>query len=318
MQDDYTFGFEAEFANNVEPLVARLHEAGFCGTPELHRYHCGCEFCDWGNGYPFRAQTDSSCGGEVITDIQHDVDASVEAMEALQNLAVEVDAEPSLAAGLHVHVGAPAPGTAERADAFWSYLRWENVLGEVVAPGRWPGIREANRQVLYDLRAINPRNWDWHEVIQGSALMENDAPWRERRGASFSPSWVETQVGRDPAVMGTVKALVEEYARDLDRHSWLNLCTRGYNTFEFRLWNSTRVAWRMEMYVRASLLFMNPEAHGDLLRLSIIPDEGELLKVAGRHDPDLKRLLRRQLNAPKTHDAFSNLSASDPPLPMTA
>lgn len=313
MQESYSFGFEAEFQTNVQPLVARLHDAGLCGSPEMHRYHCGCEYCGWENGYAFRAQTDSSCGGEVITDIQYDVDEARDIMVALQEHAVEVDAEPSLDAGLHVHVGAPPPGSHQRADAFWAYLRWEEVLGSFVAPGRWPSMRAANRRTASDLRDINPgRTWDWHDAILDSDLIGLTPPWRtasaRRQGVPFNPLWVEERVDTNDAAMLGVKYLIEEHARDLDRHSWLNLSTRGYNTFEFRLWNATRVAWRMEMFVRASLLFMNPEAHGDLLRLSVIPSEAELLRVAGRHDPALKRLLRRQLNSPKGFEPFSDLT----------
>ena len=45
-----------------------------------------------------------------------------------------------------------------------------------------------------------------------------------------------------------------------DRHSNLNIAGGGRRpTWEFRLWNSTRSAWRMRMFCGISKAFMDPE-----------------------------------------------------------
>ena len=47
--------------------------------------------------------------------------------------------------------------------------------------------------------------------------------------------------------------------RGNDRHTNLNVGARRAVTWEFRLWNSTRAAWRMEMYCEMSKAFMDPD-----------------------------------------------------------
>src|SRR5205814_1718290 len=53
-----------------------------------------------------------------------------------------------------------------------------------------------------------------------------------------------------------------------DRHSNLNICPRRVPTWEFRLWNSTRVAWRMEMFAGLSVALMDPAVTIALAELS--------------------------------------------------
>ena len=257
-----TFGFEAEFGTGVSALVSALYGEEACGMSEMHSWHCGCEKCDFDNGYLFRAQTDSSCDGEVITSIFSDGDwhTARYAMELLERLAFDVDAEPSTDAGCHVHVGVGHLDFDQKVEAFDNYLRWEPVL-ERVSAGRWRHNRGANQPVRY------------------CSLNYCDTPY-----ASHAEN---------------------------DRHSQLNVNT-GHGTWEFRLWNSTRMAWRMELWVRLSLLFVNP----DFVASCDEVDPGDewddtLLTVVGMHDEECHRLLDRQFT-------YLNERAAEAPQLLTA
>jgi hypothetical protein len=273
-----TFGFEAEFQENVPALVTALHEEGLVADDEMHAYHCRCESCDFDSRWTYRAQTDSSCGGEVISQIfdSSNISTAVEAMQSLERAAIETDAEPSLGAGFHVHVDWRQLRERNLADdALWAYLRWEATLGELVARGRWPDVRGFNLSL--------------RRVVQGFDI----------DGTDTFDAWALSELKHE------VRCYVNE---DEDRHLWLNFNTRGRRTWEFRLFNSTRVAWRMEMYARLALLFVTPAAVPDLLEAT--PSYGQILDIARHHDEDLVPLLERQSMNPGVHTPFTMLMAA--------
>jgi hypothetical protein len=308
-----TFGFEAEFENNVEPVLDALHHRGLAGDANLHGYHCRCETCDFDSSWAFRGQSDSSCGGEIISGICDDFDEGRAWMTSLQAVAVDADAEPSLRAGFHVHVGiAPMDrefGFYGRALALWNYLRWENLLGDI-ASGRWPGVRGFNDRLT---SALSPYDEGLHRLLD-DGLPPWQQPYHQMAGGYHSSgpvdvAWLEEfsadVYGRDVAI--------KQWAYDttfmnVDRHSWLNIRTRNERTFEFRLWNSTRSAWRMEAFVRTSLLFVNPEATLDLANKPV--QMRSFMALAERHDPGLKALLKRQLDAPKSEGPLTVMAAA--------
>lgn len=266
-----TFGFEAEFGTGVAALTERLHAEGLCGMQEPHSWHCDCHLCTFStrNEYPFRVQTDSSCDGEVISPVMRSsrwADAR-KLMVQLQTLATDVDAEPSLRAGCHVHVNIDHLTEDEKHAAFEQFVRWEHVLLRVSA-GRWANNREANTSVA---RAI--RRYDAHSPA---------AEWGERFEHHF-------------------------YS---DRHSNLNLNTR-HQTWEFRLWNSTRVAWRMELWARLSLAMTSMPTVEDLAEV----DDDQVwddsfLEVITRHNSVTGRLLKRQYD-------YLNKRAAEAPALLT-
>lgn len=300
-----TFGLEAEFESNVESLVARLHRDGLTYDSTLHGYHCRCEeACDFDNGFVFRGQTDSSCGGEVISHVFRTEawDEARDAMLRLQEAAVEVDAEPSLRAGFHVHVG-NRPIRLHQTDTLWAYLRWEAVLGEVAAAGRFEAVRPFNHRLTSELCDI---------YLEGLCDDFEHAPFSLNRSTGawtqeFRPD-VLAEVCDDPHLINAVKQATLEFVMEGDRHGWVNLATRGHRTWEFRLWNATRSAWRMEMFARLSLLMVNPGALNELLTAT--PSAERLVTLAGHYDEDLAALLERQANGPRTNGPFSLLTAA--------
>lgn len=238
-----TFGFEFEVETEAIALTRHLYHAGLVGMPQMCGWHCQCDFCQLGSGFLFRAQTDSSCSGEIISDIlhhdPHDERHSAEVFALLQNAAVEVDAEPGPNAGLHVHVGIAHLSGRQMDDALWAYLRYEPLLIKLAA-GRFDAQRCSNDSVTsqcsYDLR----RRFRSEFVIDAIESIEASPNLRDER------------------------QLLREMHAGHDRHSNLNIAT-GKSTWEFRLWNSTRAAWRMEMLTRLSVALVDPDVNRRML-----------------------------------------------------
>lgn len=311
----FTFGYEAEFENNVEPLLARLHEQGLAGDSNLHGYHCRCESCNFTSGWAYRGQNDSSCGGEIISAVCSDWDVGRDWMTALEVAAVEVDAEPSLRAGFHVHVGMSAMirrGLFQQA-VLLNYLLWEPVLGEL-ATGRWPSLRSFNsslRDVLAYVRltAEGPDgdsriSWDVWDVLTEDGVAEDIT--HDLRNGNMG-----TFLDQSPQVQDAVVNIWTSAAMEfVDRHAWVSFQTRNRETVEFRLWNSTRSAWRMELAARTSLLFVNPDAYVDMLAKAMTaPTLDALASLAAQYDPGLEALIERQMTVDKTDRPFTVLAA---------
>lgn len=228
-------GFEAEFMTNVRSLTSDLRVKRLVGNSDIHHYHCDCDYCDVWEGYPLRVQSDSTCDGEVISKVQEDWDEAVELMTELQESAVAVDAEPGHSAGFHVHVDVEHLNSRLRDHVVQTFLLWEPAL-RVIAGGYADQMRDGggNSSPREQLR------WDVAEFLEletGEEFHGTQDQWhtllRERRESSFP---------------------VYQWHRNHDRHNLLNVRTR-HNTFEFRLWNSTRSAWRMELFARLSQAF---------------------------------------------------------------
>jgi hypothetical protein len=244
-----TFGYEAEYATNAPSLIARLHALGYASTPTLHGYHCDCHECV-DSDFHFRGQTDSTCSGEIISgvygrygedrrDYADEFEAFADGAQALATATLDVDAEPGMTAGFHVHVGNEHLAPAERADVVWEFVRWEPVLRKL-AGGRWTYQRDGMNTTLRRSIASTFTDYTGRRLTGDSVALAADY------AASFGGLSFDQ-----------FKLYVLHNHYEADRHS--NLCIRTrHHTFEFRLWNSTRSAWRMEMNVRVSLALMDP------------------------------------------------------------
>lgn len=281
-QPTLTFGFESEFQRNAQPLAGELHRRGLWADTTIHGWHCECPACSLGE-YPFKVQRDSTVDGEVISRVftvsELDTEAA-DAMRQLQEAAIEVDAEPGYDAGLHVHVKRPR-GDDLRAKGTVAYLLWESALISLAA-GRFHEVRAMNRPLMNDFVGLACR----HNGGFGSAR-------DNREGARRWLKDVRSDV-LDNLLDDAVDIHDELYGND--RHAHLCLNTR-FNTWEFRIWNSTRSAWRMEMAVRTSLAFVNPTVIGALLEYDGIRSSAELRHILQHidHDPRLVELIDRQI-----------------------
>lgn len=242
-----TYGFEAEFATNAARVIERLHSLGCAGDGTLHGYHCDCEYCQFRNGHAFRGQTDSSCSGEIISDVfglpdeeyadWNDEDAyeayrPADLMARLCAASVEVDAEPGLNSGFHVHVGIQDLNSEPLRNALWQFIRWEPILTRI-GGGRWQEQRAGMNTTVRQCTRYEFENW---------------------QGAYYSESRI-----RDAELSNDFLNAILTTQQCADRHSNLNVSARRSPTWEFRLWNSTRSAWRMEMFCGLSVALLDPD-----------------------------------------------------------
>ncbi len=248
-----TFGFEFEVATEAPALTRYLFAAGLVGQQQMCRWHCPCDLCSLDSGFLFRAQTDSSCSGEIITSILHHDPANfhynADVFTILENAAVETDAEPGLEAGMHVHVGVSHLTPAQLDKAFWAYLRYEHLLMRL-AGGRWPNQRADANTMVRDCVSLHLR-----DLAGGPA-----------RTTVATIAAIEESGRR----LANIRQDVTYTHRHNDRHSNLNLST-GHGTWEFRLWNSTRSAWRMELFTRLSVALVDPAVVDRLLKTPLKP-----------------------------------------------
>jgi len=173
-------------------------------------------------------------------------------MLTLERSAVEVDAEPGWTAGFHVHVSMNGASHTDRQRMLWRFMEWEPVL-MYIARGRFPGMREMNTSLATAHGPWIRRSCD----INGYAY---DVYY----GAADGDRYTGHYVTRPNA---TLRGALHDHHSEADRHSNLNVRTR-YNTWEMRLWNSTRSAWRMQLWCELSLAFLTPTVSASLPRPS--------------------------------------------------
>lgn len=244
-----TYGFEAEFTNNAAAVIAGLHERGLAGDRTLHGYHCDCDYCMFNNGHAFRGQTDSSCSGEIISDIFGGGNYGDEfaMMNALADTAVEVDAEPGPNSGFHVHVGVNGLTQEDLADALWQFVRWEPVLHRI-AGGRWSERRGGMNTAVRDNLQYTLTDYGGGRMTTGGLI--------------------QFEEGLEIDSLDRFKQAMLYRATDCDRHSNLNIGQHSHPTWEFRIWNSTRSAWRMGMFCGLSVALMDPAVVDGLSELA--------------------------------------------------
>jgi len=296
-----TFGMEIEFQDNAELLVEKTHMLypELLPSDSLHSYHCDCNNC-MSRTVTLRAQRDSSCSGELITKVFNENEFSefVEVLDCLQEVAVEVDAVPGTNAGVHVHVVPVTENFLQCHELLWQFMRWEDAVIRL-ANGRFPGLRPMNTSVqesnLYNLHTL------WYDYAP-----EGEARRRELSGFSeyvkkidALPSTLEVEVGQPRgATREWWLANLFNNHYEADRHSNLAIRTR-HDTWEFRVWNSTRSAWRWEMYAKMSLLLGNYEFMSNLKDVEVPSDPDEALAVlhplVGARDERLGELMGKQI-----------------------
>lgn len=253
---NYTFGFEAEFATDATPLVVELHRLGFTGGNTLHNYTCDCEFCtvvldNYDDGEPdlfhediwnLRAKYDSSCGGEVISKVFLSIEDAAPSFDAIEQSALSTDTEPGLQAGFHVHVGRRHLTKDWRGRLVFAMTLWENVLFDIAA-GRWPHNRGWNISLLQLLSYY----YGQEANTMGIAYDSVNGELLEKMLADVTGTMHERMFYRS----------VADDHQNVDRHSTMAFSPR-WPTMEFRLWNSTRAAWRMELWCRLSRILADP------------------------------------------------------------
>lgn len=260
-----TFGFESEWAANYQPLLDGLHAANLIPEPHAHRYHCSCDTCVDLNReysrYPLRAQTDSSCEGEIVSGVYH-LDRSqhvtdfMDLTRQIQEIAVASDAEPGLHAGFHVHARHPdihiSAGRVSPANA-------DLLVGITLALPSLVSTFAAGRHQM--VAGWNNRD-TWSEFQQ--TMRQYDQRWDGSHPVANLLRWREAV----PLINQTRDAEWAYHVFDnvvtRDRHGFVNWRTR-YHTIEVRLLRSTRMAWRMQMNCLLACLLVSPQFHAAVI-----------------------------------------------------
>jgi hypothetical protein len=260
MTTPYTFGFEAEFATPAHDIVRELNSVGLLGASTMHNYTCDCDVCevsvyDPESGeqdfnhediWPLRAKFDSSCGGEIISKVFSRMNDACYVFDKIESAAVKTDTEPGLAAGFHVHVGRRHMSKMMRGKLVVAMAMWEPILFDISA-GRWPHNRGWNTSLTSllsdhfysEARDAGINNFDF---INNSIVGDT----------------VETLKSSGESMIALFYRRTADEHMNVDRHSSMAFSPR-WPTMEFRLWNSTRAAWRMQLWCRLSRLLVNPE-----------------------------------------------------------
>lgn len=255
IEPSLTFGFEAEWGHNIDPLLRALCDDGYLPDPTLHRYHCDCDYCDIDSENLLRAQADSTCAGELISiPFRVDQDNMWQyLLDQIEQHAVEFDVEPGVDAGFHVHVSNTQStyhaayhndGTATYDPTYQKFLALSLVmpLFSDIATGR-----HATRSDM---------NTPFNRFVANA--------WTSATGQRYS--WPSTPLGFRSNISLQRETICTAFriAFDSDRHADVSFNTR-YQTTEYRLWRSSRSSWRMRMYILASALFNSPQFHQAIL-----------------------------------------------------
>lgn len=253
-----TFGWEAEYATPVTTLALELHRRDLTIDSSVHGYTCECSGCVhvnneddedcYGNSYDhdpfaFRVKHDSSCGGEVISRVFDNTTEAKTYWDILEEASVQTDSEPGLQAGFHVHVGRSHLLPAGRGRLVWMMMLFEDVLLQI-ASGRFTSHRGWNSRLE---EVMSPFMCDWIYENKGVTIYDTE----EQR------SNVMELISTSEDFARTFYRALGAAHRSVDRHTSMAFSPR-FPTMEFRLWNSTRASWRMELWCRLSLLLAEP------------------------------------------------------------
>jgi len=291
-----TFGFEAEFETNASQMLAKLVERDLTTQDGMHSWHCSCEeHCHFDlNPDTFRGQTDSTCSGEIISPVyaygdQNPLDRPRLPMEdflshvqVLQEAAIEVDAEPGTSSGFHVHIRPESNRARKRIP--WEFARWEQVLIEL-AGGSQGRHRSMNERIasyqqswwaMYGMHIVNEHG------LSGTIV---DIPTLQAH--------LLAQETRTTAFEHEVLNAFYSHVQESDRHANLAISAR-HQTLEFRVWNSTRAAWRMALFCGVSRVFGSEDFLEALALVPVTDGMDGFCSTVEAHDPDLAEAIGRQ------------------------
>ncbi len=249
-----TFGYEFEVHGNGAAVLDLLFSQGAVPDNSLHEYHCGdngCDDCDHENYGPrgqwlFSAQRDETVSAGFPSKVlTWGTEQAERAFLTMEHAAVLAGADLSGNSGMHVHVVKPEregndpeyvwnddpyadrPFTT-REQVTWRmlriFVRYQDDLELVAHAGRSGMRRYPNSRVsVHD-----------PELFWGQDL--DDAPSVNRHGRYVHAAPAEG--------------------------SWLEI-NRHPNTYEFRLWNAAKAAWRQRLAVGLSVAMVEAAMAGE-------------------------------------------------------
>lgn len=294
------FGFECELSSGAAPVIASLNQQRLAGMRTLHSYHCDCGDCrpndvEADGGYLFRGQHDCTVSGEIITSIlTHGADSAERAFTALSGTLLSQRAGVATNAGFHVHVDRTDMSTLDTLRLYRMFLRYQDSVAEL-ASAKESAVRAYNSRVEIGTVAPNRCNqegvyFDNFYLVGGAGnrprnyTMCNGVEWREGMTAHCSYCASDIRLGYPqrvalaqdewdrlyaaPAAPQQPTAAQRFWTDDTfepfrpSKSYWLNGIGSGNATFEFRLWNATRVEWRMRLAVGVSVAMVDAAKAG--------------------------------------------------------
>mgnify|MGYP000717927574 CR=1 FL=1 len=244
-------GFELEVSSGADASLDILRNSrplpGVAGTmhSRFHQYHCECDECEYDRkDVLFGAQQDCTADGEFISKIfTYGSKRMYASFDSLQTALVDGAAGVDGAVGNHVHVRRPQDRRQVPTDVKLGrlFLRYQDEL-ENFAAASFERVRRSGCTVKAD------------NIYQGD--LDDLKPWRFARqmvrNARINPrpayySQAEWDLHQQHVARRPVSALNE-----IVGGSYLRYGASG-QTYEFRLWNSTKSAWRMALHVGLSV-----------------------------------------------------------------
>lgn len=238
-----TFGFEYEVAENGRAVLDELVKVDAVSSSYLHEYHCRCSECEYDNYGPrgkwlFTAQQDCTVSAEFPSKVlTWGTDTAETAFLTMQRAAVRAGAVLDGDSGMHVHVAKPPTESVIRlddGDGGQQYLTTRQKCS-------WRLARLFLRY-QHELRDIASGGRD--EVRGYNTPMYLS----DYSGTVF---WSYDLDAENP--------MVTNGHRDISG-SYLSFGHKA--TFEFRLWNASKSAWRMRLCVAMSVAMVEAAMAG--------------------------------------------------------
>lgn len=239
------FGSECEQESGAHELLQVAYDMGLISEPHLHDYHCRCQYCahDFDRSNPWTAQDDCSIsgsgGGEFISKpLLFGSDEHFTSVEGLATAMLRARSNPGMAAGNHVHVEA-------------------ELLGPRNSIQRHRLARLFHRYQTTTL-----------------ALLAQGREGAVRNYNGTNRPYDEQAFWSTPSSLTKYQAYERRQGYEGNN---IRLSSRLV-TVEFRLWNSTRTEWRLNMHAGLSVAMVRTaldpavwiEQHDDRELLDVI------------------------------------------------
>lgn len=260
-----SYGMELEVTGGADALAESLYSLGCGNDTRQHNYHCGCNYCDqsFDRSNPWTYQGDPTVDGEFITKpFIFGEDDGREAIAMMGEAVVESRATVGangMDAGNHVHVVSKHL-TADDGSVMAALLlerlvvRYQPTLNYIAQAGQ-PRVR-----------GYNGRPHDYVDLYSVEAV-ERATVGTESYGRHYFHA----------------TGACGDYVR----------VRPGSTTTEFRLWNATRSAWRMQLHADLSVAMMAAACNGVNVTAN---DERPFIAVVGEFLPtDSVKNYNRQL-----------------------
>lgn len=244
---EWTFGYEYEVAGNGRAVLDVLYNACHVSMSYLHEYHCRCDECEPDNYGPrgewyWSAQEDCTVSAEFVSKIlTWGTPTAERAFQIMERAAVTAGADLSGDSGMHVHVGKPPT---------------EAVLRDDDGEGRPLAFTTRQRTTWELVRLFVRYQDDLRDIAAGfrGEVRGYNHPLRVRDQRFWSTDLSGPPDAASPHGQAATNAL-----RHVDG-SWFSNSHGA--TYEFRLWNTSKAAWRQRLAVAYSVAMTQAAYYG--------------------------------------------------------